>query len=85
MIDHASYAGKCSLKSKYYPWNKKWVQEIDITVAMLKKLVYNSLWIMLLVESTFSGRIQKANPMHPGVVTLGCDRVGSTFLNGAYT
>ena len=42
------------------------------------KIVYNDLRIMLLVESTFSGRIQKAYPRHPDVVTSGCDRGGST-------
>lgn len=48
---------------------KKYASEIDITVAMFEKMRYNSPWIMLRVESTFSGRIHKANPMHQGVVT----------------
>ena len=30
------------------------------------------------VESTFSGRIHLADPMHPDAVTSGCDRGGST-------
>lgn len=32
---------------------------------------------MPLVESTFLGWIQKADPMHPDAVTSACDRIGS--------
>ena len=34
--------------------------------------------IMLHPKSTFSGEIQMADPMNPGVVASGCDRGGST-------
>ena len=34
--------------------------------------------IMLHSKSTFSGEIQMADPMHPGVITSECDRGGST-------
>ena len=34
--------------------------------------------IMLHPKSTLAGKIQMANPMHPDVVTSGCDRGGST-------
>ena len=45
---------------------------------MFQKIGYTIRRIMPFVESTFLGWIHMANPMHPDVVALGCDRVGST-------
>ena len=71
-------SGKWTLTSEYYPRCKRWAWQIDITLSLCQRMEYDTYEIMLRYKSTFSGRIRRADPMHPNVVTWGCDRGGST-------